>query len=111
MYNTLLNTIASLLSSYNRPNTLHSLICNSKSSVAGLIIVCLAYYFIIVHLFETKKHNRFKLVYLLLKLVCILPVATASVERVFSAMNYVKAKLRNKIGDQYLNDYSIHSKL
>jgi hypothetical protein len=37
-------------------------------------------------------------------LVLIFPVATASVERVFSAMNYVKTKLRNKMGDQYLND-------
>jgi len=41
----------------------------------------------------------------LLKLVLVLPVAIASVERVFSVMNYVKNKLRNKIGDQYLNDY------
>jgi len=40
----------------------------------------------------------------LLKLVLVLPVATVSVERVFSVMNYVKNKLRNKIGDQYLND-------
>jgi hypothetical protein len=31
-------------------------------------------------------------------------VSTASVERVFSVMNFVKNKLRNKIGDQYLND-------
>lgn len=57
-----------------------------------------------IKLVETNKHNRFKLVYLLLKLVLILPVATASVERVFSAMNFVKTKLRNKMGDQYLND-------
>jgi hypothetical protein len=28
----------------------------------------------------------------------------ASVERVFSSMNYVKNKLRNRMGDQYLND-------
>jgi hypothetical protein len=33
-----------------------------------------------------------------------LPVATASVERVFSSMNYVKNKLRNKMGDDYLNN-------
>ena len=57
-----------------------------------------------IKLVETKKHDRFKQVYLLLKLVLILPVATASVERVFSGMNYVKTKLRNKMGDQYLND-------
>ena len=41
---------------------------------------------------------------MLLKLVLILPVATASVERVFSSMTYVKNKLRNKMGDQLLND-------
>jgi hypothetical protein len=43
-------------------------------------------------------------VYKLLKLVLVLPVATASVEKVFSAMNYVKNKLRNRMKDQLLND-------
>ena len=57
-----------------------------------------------IKLVETKKHLRHEVVYRLLKLVLVLPVATASVERVFSVMNYVKNKLRNKIGDQYLND-------
>jgi hypothetical protein len=36
--------------------------------------------------------------------VLLLPIATASVQRVFSAMNYVKNKLRNNMGEQYLND-------
>jgi len=35
-------------------------------------------------------------------LVLLLPVATASVERAFSAMNFVKNK--NNMEDQYLND-------
>ena len=48
--------------------------------------------------------NNYHVVYNLLKLVLILPVATASVERVFSTMNYVKNKQRNKIGDKYLNN-------
>ncbi|TVU30096.1 hypothetical protein EJB05_21702, partial [Eragrostis curvula] len=48
--------------------------------------------------------TSFSIVYKLLKLVLILPVATASVERVFSSMNYVKNDLRNKMGEQYLND-------
>ncbi|KAK9749637.1 hypothetical protein RND81_02G140000 [Saponaria officinalis] len=39
-----------------------------------------------------------KLVYLLLKLVLLLPVATA--ERAFSAMTYIKNRLRNSMGDQ-----------
>jgi hypothetical protein len=55
-------------------------------------------------LVETKKSVLYKLVYLLLKLVLLLPVATASVERVFSAMNIVKTYLRITMGDQLLND-------
>jgi hypothetical protein len=46
---------------------------------------------------QTNKHVTFPLVYHLLKLVLILPVATASVERCFSDMNVVKKKLRNKM--------------
>jgi hypothetical protein len=53
---------------------------------------------------QTNKHITFSLVYQLLKLVLILPVATASVERCFSAMNVVKKKLRNKMGDQFMSD-------
>ena len=34
----------------------------------------------------------------------LLPVATTSVERVFSAMVFAKTKLRNKIGDSLLDD-------
>jgi hypothetical protein len=40
-------------------------------------------------------------------LVLILPIATASVERVFSSMKYVKNKLRNKMDDEYLNNYLV----
>ena len=47
--------------------------------------------------------NSYHVVYKLLKLVLILPLATASVERVFST-NYVKNKQRNKMGDEYLNN-------
>uniref|UniRef100_A0A8R7R7E1 HAT C-terminal dimerisation domain-containing protein n=1 Tax=Triticum urartu TaxID=4572 RepID=A0A8R7R7E1_TRIUA len=57
-----------------------------------------------VMLVETNKHEQYYIVYKLLKLVLILPVATASVERVFSSMNYVKNKLRSKMGDDYLNN-------
>ncbi|GJT60972.1 zinc finger MYM-type protein 1-like protein [Tanacetum coccineum] len=55
-------------------------------------------------LVELKKHTTYDLVYLLIKLVLILPVAITSVERTFSTMTYVKNKLRNSIGDQFLND-------
>ena len=53
---------------------------------------------------ETKKHLSHPLVYRLLKLVLTLPVATATVERSFSAMKIVKTTLRNRMGDEFLND-------
>ncbi|RIA04130.1 hypothetical protein BRARA_K01668 [Brassica rapa] len=56
---------------------------------------------------ETQKHIAHPLVYRLLKLVLTLPVATASVERCFSAMKLVKTALRNRMGDHFLSDYLI----
>ncbi|KAL7588201.1 hypothetical protein Lser_V15G38926 [Lactuca serriola] len=53
---------------------------------------------------NTGKHRSYPLVYKLLKLALILPVATASVERCFSKMKLLKTDLRNKIGDEFLND-------
>ncbi|XP_045791578.1 zinc finger MYM-type protein 1-like [Trifolium pratense] len=47
---------------------------------------------------ETKKHIAYPMVYLLLKLALLLPVATATVEKSFSAMNFVKNQLRNRMG-------------
>ena len=52
----------------------------------------------------TKKHLAFPLVYRLLKLILVLPIATASVERCFSAIKIVKTILRNRIGDEFMND-------
>ncbi|XP_042067372.1 zinc finger MYM-type protein 1-like [Salvia splendens] len=52
---------------------------------------------------ETMKDKIFQLVYRLIKLVLLLPVATASVERVFSAMKFMKSELRNRMGDDWLN--------
>ena len=37
-------------------------------------------------------------------LALILPVATATVKRAFSAMNIIKNRLCNQIGDQWMND-------
>jgi hypothetical protein len=51
-----------------------------------------------------KKHIDYPLVYRLLKLAMILPVATSTVERAFSAMKIVKSKLRNRMGDDWMND-------
>lgn len=56
-----------------------------------------------IMLVSTNRHEQYYVVYKLLKLVVILPVATASVERVFSTMSYVN-KHRNKMGDEYLNN-------
>ena len=56
-------------------------------------------------LVQTKRHKVYDLVYTLLKLVLLLPVATAGVERAFSAMTFIKSKLRNKMGDSLLDDY------
>ena len=42
---------------------------------------------------ETKTHIVYPLVYLLVKLILVLPVAVATMERIFSAMNIVKNQL------------------
>nr|XP_009604090.1 uncharacterized protein LOC104098938 [Nicotiana tomentosiformis] len=48
--------------------------------------------------------EAYSLVYLLVKLTLILSVATATVERAFSSMKYIKDELRSSIGDAFLND-------
>ena len=53
---------------------------------------------------EMKKNVSYLLVYSLVTLVLILLVATATVERTFSAMNIIKNRLRNQIEDQWMND-------
>jgi hypothetical protein len=57
-----------------------------------------------VKLVDTEKDEQYYIIYKLLKLVLILPLATTSVEIVFSTMNFVKNKQRNKMGDEYLNN-------
>ena len=49
---------------------------------------------------EMKKNVSYPLVYSLVTLTLILLVVTATVERAFSAMNIIKNRLRNQIGDQ-----------
>ena len=53
---------------------------------------------------KTKKNLIFPLVYMLIKLSLLLLVATTTVERVFSAMHIVKSRLRNRMGDKWMND-------
>ncbi|XP_042396855.1 zinc finger MYM-type protein 1-like [Zingiber officinale] len=53
---------------------------------------------------ETQKNQAYPLVYRLIEMTLVLPVATASVERVFSAMKTIKTDLRNRMGDEWMND-------
>ncbi|XP_058187974.1 uncharacterized protein LOC131304658 [Rhododendron vialii] len=50
---------------------------------------------------EIGRHRAYPLVYLLLVLALTLPIVTATVERAFSAMNYVKNQWRNRMGDEW----------
>jgi hypothetical protein len=52
---------------------------------------------------ESDRHTSFPLVYRLIELALILPVATATVERAFSAMNIIKTERRNKMNDDWTN--------
>ena len=53
---------------------------------------------------EMKKNVSYPLVYSLVTLALILLVTTITVERAFSAMNIIKNRLRNQIGEQWMND-------
>ena len=55
-------------------------------------------------LVSTRKHETYPLVYLLMKLALTLPIVTATVERSFSTMKYIKNELCNRMGDQWMND-------
>ncbi|CAI8612369.1 unnamed protein product [Vicia faba] len=52
---------------------------------------------------ETKTHIIYPLLYKLLKLALILHVATTTVEQSFSTMKILKTRLRNRIGDEWMN--------
>ncbi|GKE36709.1 zinc finger MYM-type protein 1-like protein [Tanacetum coccineum] len=52
---------------------------------------------------DKKKHTSHPLVYRLLKLALVLPIATAMVERCFSKMKLIKTNLRNRMGDEYFS--------
>ncbi|XP_055826147.1 uncharacterized protein LOC129894462 [Solanum dulcamara] len=54
-------------------------------------------------LIQTKKHSTYPLVFRLVKLALLLPVATASVERAFSAIKYIKNDLRSKMSDDFFS--------
>ena len=52
---------------------------------------------------ESEKYRLYRLVYRLSKVVLVLPVATATVERCFSSIKIVKTSLSNHKGDQDLS--------
>uniref|UniRef100_A0A1S4C3E3 HAT C-terminal dimerisation domain-containing protein n=1 Tax=Nicotiana tabacum TaxID=4097 RepID=A0A1S4C3E3_TOBAC len=54
-------------------------------------------------LVEANLAESYSLVYLLIKLTLILPVMTATMERAFSSMKYIKDELRSSISDTFLN--------
>ncbi|PIN12152.1 hypothetical protein CDL12_15243 [Handroanthus impetiginosus] len=55
-------------------------------------------------LVETKKHLVYSHVYQLVEFSLLLSVATASVERPFSTMKFIKTDLWNRMEDDFLND-------
>ncbi|GAV72462.1 LOW QUALITY PROTEIN: DUF4371 domain-containing protein, partial [Cephalotus follicularis] len=56
-----------------------------------------------IKLVKLKMDDTYPLVYLLVKLALLLPVATATV-RAFSSMKIMKTRLRNRMGDEWMND-------
>ena len=56
---------------------------------------------------QMEYHTMYDLVYRLVELALVLPVATATVERSFSAMKLIKTDLRNKMGDEFLTDLMV----
>ncbi|GAV89310.1 Dimer_Tnp_hAT domain-containing protein/DUF4371 domain-containing protein, partial [Cephalotus follicularis] len=59
---------------------------------------------LVIKLVKLKMDDTYPLVYLLVKLALLLPVATATVERAFSSMKITKTRLRNRMGDEWMND-------
>lgn len=55
---------------------------------------------------ETGKNSVFPLVYRMIELALVLPIATASIERAFSAMETIKTGLCNP-RDEWMNDSSV----
>jgi len=71
------------------------------AKMKGLLDVC-------ANFVETNKCNTFAMIYKLLKLVLLLPLATASVEIFFPDLKVVKSNLYNKMGDKWLNDRLVY---
>ncbi|PIA41990.1 hypothetical protein AQUCO_02100077v1 [Aquilegia coerulea] len=79
------------------PRDFSSKSCNAFSELKGIGDLAKT-------MVETRKNTVYPLVYMLMTLALILPVATAGVERAFPAMNIIKNKLRNRMADDWMND-------
>ena len=84
---------------------IHTFVHNVRNS--GNLVGCQDLASLAVKMVQTNMHLVFPLVYRLIELILILPVATASVERAFSAMNIIKTDLRNRMGDEWMNDMMV----
>jgi len=58
-------------------------------------------------MFELERNIMFPRVYRIIELGLLLPMATASVESVFSVMKIIETELRNKMADVWLNDLMV----
>jgi hypothetical protein len=70
-------------------------------------VVCHDLASLVAKMVETERHTVFPLVYRIIQLALLLPVATVSVERVFSAMKIINTELRNRIANDWLNDLMV----
>ncbi|XP_016479667.1 uncharacterized protein LOC107800912 [Nicotiana tabacum] len=55
-------------------------------------------------LVKTKKYLNYPFMFRLVKFALLLPVATATVERTFSAIKLIKSELRNRMNDEFMSD-------
>ena len=51
-----------------------------------------------------NQTNYVPLITKLLKLICVMPSSIATCERNFSVLNFIKNKLHNRLGDEFLDD-------
>lgn len=60
-----------------------------------------------IRLLQTRRNILYPLIYRIITLALTLPISTTTVEKIFSAMNTIKAQLFNRISNQVLVDYLV----
>lgn len=53
---------------------------------------------------QLKKYRTYPLIYMFIKLAMFLPIATVTVEKVFSIIKIIKTQLQNRLGSDFMND-------